>query len=122
MVVLAAARGCCDMIGSKGLAFWVAFVLAAAGSAQAFQETVPAEVGPPSAPQVADPAQTADTGLGLDDDSEPGDSAVDNAGSSIAPNLDFGLELLYGGKSSAPVDAGPADDDTGLKGRLKHTF
>ncbi len=116
MVVSAAARGCCEMIGSKALAFWVAFVLAAAGSAQAFQETVPAEVGPPAVPRLEAPAQAGDTGLGLDDDSEPGDSGIGDA------NLDFGLELLYGGKSSAPADTGPAGDDTGIKGRLKHTF
>lgn len=122
MVMLAAARGCCDMIGSKGLVFWVAFVLAVAGSAQAFQETVPAEVAPPSVPQVVAPAQTNDTGLGLDEDSESSRANGGTSGSSLVPNLDFGLELLYGGKSSAPVDAGPSDDDTGLKGRLKHTF
>lgn len=110
------------MIGSKGLAFWVAFVLAAVGSAQAFQETVPPEVARPAIPRVEAPAQTSDTGLGLDEDSESSSANGDTAGPSLVPNLDFGLELLYGGKSSAPVDAGPADDDTGLKGRLKHIF
>ena len=109
------------MIVSKGMGVVVLFLLVVAGSAQAFQETAPGQT-PAVPPPATAPSAAGDSGLGLADDEAPGVNMPEGlAGSSIAPDLDFGLELLYGGRS-APVETGSAEDDAGIKGRLKHTF
>lgn len=100
------------MIGSRSIVGVLALLLTVV-SANAFQETAP--VQPPASGSAS---ETDESGLGLADD----DSAAAGGGAIAGgvPNLNFGLELLYGGKSSP--DAMPNEDDVGLKGRLKHTF
>ena len=78
-------------------------------SAHAFQETSPGQ----SARSAA--ASGDESGLGLAE--EEGVTAPGSVASSF-PNLNFGLELLYGGKGSPSVM--PDDDPVGL--RLRHTF
>ena len=99
------------MIGSRSFLFVIVLALAAAGSAKAFQES---DFAPSTSVQAPAPPVTDDPSLDLapSDDSDP----------SALPNLDFGLELLYGSKSTAPAGGGSVDDDSGLKGRLTHTF
>lgn len=111
MVVTAATRGCCDMIKSRRFSVVLLIALGVGGSAHAFQESAPAPQ-----PNLQLPAEPSETDLGL----APSDDG--QTGGSLVPNLDFGLELLYGNKSSAPADGGTADDDSTFKGRLKHTF
>lgn len=99
------------MIGSRSIVGVMVLLLTVA-SASAFQETAPVTPASGSA------SEADESGLGLaDDDSVSADSGTITGG---VPNLNFGLELLYGGKSS--TDATPSEDDVGLKGRLKHTF
>lgn len=81
-------------------------------SAHAFQETAPGQSTPPA---TASTASGDESGLGL---AEEDGSPVPGSVASSAPNLNFGLELLYGGKGSPSVM--PSDDPIGL--RLRHTF
>ncbi|MEZ5925019.1 MAG: hypothetical protein R3D57_11620 [Hyphomicrobiaceae bacterium] len=85
-----------------------------AASAEAFQESSPPQVA------VAQPAAppSSESVLGLDEeDTSEGSPAARGAGS-----FNFGLELLYGGKTAIPSTPDPTDEDVGLKGRLKTVF
>ena len=96
------------MIGSRTTVGMLAFLLMVV-SAHAFQETSPGQ----SARSAA--ASGDESGLGLaEEDGSPAPGSI----ASRVPNLNFGLELLYGGKASPTVM--PADDPIGL--RLRHTF
>ncbi len=99
------------MIGSRSIVGLFALLLMAV-SAHAFQETAPGQTRlPASASSVAGD----ESGLGLaEEDGSPAPGSI----ASSAPNLNFGLELLYGGKTSP--SASPDDDPVGL--RLRHTF
>jgi len=96
------------MIGSRSIVGILALLLTIV-SAHAFQETAPGQSVVPS------PVSGDESGLGLaEDDGSPVPGTV----ASTAPNLNFGLELLYGGKAAPSVS--PDDDPVGL--RLRHTF
>jgi hypothetical protein len=105
------------MLWSRSL-FCVVLLLLTMVSAQAFQETVPGQelAGPGSTP----PGDESVLGLGPEDAPDATAKGAEGLGVGGLPNLDFGLELLYGGTSQAPAGSPPADDDVGL--RLKHTF
>ena len=99
------------MIGSRSIVGILAFLLTVV-SAHAFQET---SLGQSARPASASSASGDESGLGLaEDDGSPAPGSV----ASSVPNLNFGLELLYGGKSSPSVMTN--DDPVGL--RLRHTF
>jgi hypothetical protein len=85
-------------------------------SADAFQETAPVS----SEPTTSGTSSTGnESAIGLAEEEEAGDGSIGPSSVGV-PNLNFGLELLYGGKTSP--DTTTNDDDVGLKGRLKHTF
>jgi len=91
-------------------------------SAEAFQETAPApEPAGPAA--VAERPQSEDSPLGLaaeDQDSEGLSAAQSGIGG--VSSLNFGLELLYGGRVPPEDSSVEVDDNVGVKGRLRHTF
>jgi hypothetical protein len=92
-------------------------------SAKAFQETAPAsEPAGPAA--VTEQPQSDESPLGLAGDEQQSETpGSDSVGIGGLPSLNFGLELLYGGK--AQPQGGPAadaTDDVGVTGRFKHTF
>lgn len=99
------------MIGSRTIVGMLALLLMVV-SAHAFQETAPGQTPVPTS---ATSASGDESGLGLAD--EEGASTPSSVASG-GPNLNFGLELLYGGKASP--SAVPDDDPVGL--RLRHSF
>jgi hypothetical protein len=110
------------MIKSRSYVFVLALLLTTVGGAKAFQETIQSEApaGVSSAPASPDDDESV---LGLDEEADDGTTTSDGEPSTDgAAKFNFGLELLYGGKSQSPSQNVPADDDVGLKGRLKHTF
>jgi hypothetical protein len=107
------------MLWSRSLLF-VALVAMTSASAHGFQETVPETSAAPA--QSGDPAMSGDDsplGLAPDDEAETGGSG--SASGLGLPSLDFGLELLYGGRP-APTTGSPDEGDAGVTGRLKHSF